>query len=179
MKKILYITIVLFFSLALLNAQDWERYKSQELAFIADFPGSPNTSVQKIDSEVGVLDMHMVSYESSVDNVYVYYAIVKSDYPKEQFSNLSNEEIKSILDGSVDGAVTNVNGTTVKDEEIQLNGYLGRDVKINVEGGELYMHTFLVENVMYIAQVICETGKAEHAYIDKFMNAFDIIKVKQ
>lgn len=179
MKKWIFAIIIVSIQLTLINAQEWERYKSEELEFIADFPETPKTSVQKVNTAVGELDMYMISSDSNtVNNNYVYYSIIRSDYPKEEFSNLSVEKVKSILDGAVNGAVTNVNGILESDEETKLNGYLGRKIKIKVQGGELFMNAFLVENVMFVAQVICEEGKSDDANIDKFMNAFDIIKVK-
>lgn len=162
------------------HSQEWEKYKSQDLAFIAYFPGTPERTVQKLDTALGELDMHMVSYGSegmSMDNAY--YGIIRSDYPEEQFANLSKEEIKSVLDGAVNGAVTNVNGTLIADETINLNGYPGRKIRIKVEGGILFMNTYLVKNTMYVTQVISEDGKEYPDKTNKFMNAFDILNVKQ
>ena len=162
-----------------ITAQDWEKYKSEELAFIANFPGTPEKSVQQIQTVVGELDMSIVGYSSSKVGDNVYYGVVRSDYPKEQFSDMSEEKIKSVLDGAVNGAVSNVNGTLESDENVTLNGYPGRKIKIKATGMEMFMNAYLVDNIMYIAQVISMEGSVNTENLNKFLDAFDIINVKQ
>ncbi|WP_461599550.1 hypothetical protein [Winogradskyella sp.] len=174
-----FITSVFILFTVLLTAQDWEKYKSVDLAFITEFPGKPQRTTQQIETAVGELDMHMVGYGSSQVGDNIYYAVVRSDYPKEQFSDMSDEKIKSILDGAVNGAVNNVQGTLESDEDITLNGYPGRKIKIDAPGMEIFMNAYLVENVMYINQVIAEEDKVNSDNLKKFFSAFDIINVKQ
>jgi len=40
------------------------------------------------------------------------------------------------------------------------------------------MNAYLVENIMYISQVICEIVNDGNKNIKRFMDSFDIIKVK-
>lgn len=92
---------------------------------------------------------------------------------------MTDEKIKSILDGAVNGAVNNVQGTLESDENINLNGYPGRKIKINAPGMELFMNAYLVDNVMYVNQVIAEEGKVNTKNLNYFLDSFDIINVKQ
>ena len=172
-------SILLFICVTTIKAQDWEKYKSEDLAFITEFPGKPQRTVQQIETAVGELDMHMVGYGSSQTGDNAYYAVVRSDYPSEQFTDMTDEKIKSILDGAVNGAVNNVQGTLESDENINLNGYPGRKIKINAPGLELYMNAYLVENVMYVNQVIAKEGNVNTKNLNYFLNSFDIINVKQ
>lgn len=177
--KLLMTSIFLFVFTSTIIAQSWEDYKSEELAFIAEFPGTPQKTVQQLQTAVGELDMHMVSYSTSNTNDNAFYGIIRSDYPKEEFSDMSEEKIKSILDGAVNGAVSNVNGTLESDENVTLNGYPGRKIKIKASGMEMFMNAYLVDNVMYIAQVIGMEGSVNTKNLNKFLEAFDIINVKQ
>lgn len=63
-------------------------------------------------------------------------------------------------------------------KKITLNGYPGREIKIQIDQGYIYMNAYLVENIMYISQVICEIGNDGNKSIKRFMDSFDIIKVK-
>ena len=45
----------------------------------------------------------------------------------------------TVLDGCVNGAVTNVKGELLSDTKIVFNGYNGRATKIEIESGELYV----------------------------------------
>lgn len=177
--KLFITSIFLFVCTSTITAQDWEKYKSEELAFVTEFPGTPEESVQQIKTVVGELDMHIVAYSTSNTNDNAFYGVIRSDYPKEQFSDMSEEKIKSILDGAVNGAVSNVNGTLESDENVTLNGYPGRKIKIKATGMEMFMNAYLVDNVMYIAQVIGMEGSVNTENLNKFLDAFDIINVKQ
>ena len=177
--KLFLTSIFLFVFTSTVIAQDWEKFKSEELAFIAEFPGTPEKSVQQIKTAVGELDMHMVAYSTVNTNDNAFYGIIRSDYPKEQFSDMSEEKIKSILDGAVNGAVNNVNGTLESDKKVTLNGYPGRKIKIKATGMEMFMNAYLVDNIMYIAQVISMEGSVNTENLNKFLDAFDIINVKQ
>ncbi len=169
--KLFITSIFLFVCASTITAQDWEKYKSEELAFIAEFPGTPEKTVQQVQTAVGELDMHMVTYSGND----FFYSIVRTEYPKEQFSDMSDDRIKSVLDG----AVTNVNGTLESDENITLNGYPGRKVKIKTNGMDMFMNAYLVDNKMYITQAIYMEGKVDTKSLNKFLDAFDIINVKQ
>ncbi|SHH58756.1 hypothetical protein DFQ05_0872 [Winogradskyella wandonensis] len=157
----------------------WVKYKSEELAVTAIFPATPKESVQKVQTAVGSLDMHMVMYAplmSGDDNAV--YSLIRSDYPEEQFKDADQEKQSSILDGAVEGAVTNVNGTKLSDKKIKLNGYPGRSIKIQTESGYIYINAYLVENVMFITQVITMPSNDGNKSIRRFMDSFDILKVK-
>ncbi|MBR9913781.1 MAG: hypothetical protein GYB32_02970 [Algicola sp.] len=178
MKKSLIITIVCLLAINLGRAQDWSKYKSEDLAFLAYFPQEPTRTVQQVETVVGTLDMHMVMYTPTVEDANAVYSIIKSDYPESQFENADDSYNSSVLDGAVNGAVNNVNGKLVFDNKISLNGFPGRSVKIEMEGGFIYIRAYLVQNTMYISQVICYTDKDNNDSIARFLNSFDIIKVK-
>ena len=179
MKKllILFTLCILFSPLAI--AQDWQKYKSEDLAFIANFPEEPTRTVQQIDTAVGKLDMHMIMYSPEGNDDNAVYSVIRSDYPESQFEDADDEYIKTVLDGAVEGAVNNVNGKLVFDNSITFNGYPGRNVKIEIQGGYIYIRTYLVENTMYITQVICITDNDKNTSIERFLKSFEIIKVKQ
>ena len=171
--------IVLFLNVSILMSQDWTRLKYEDLSFIADFRETPKRTVQKVSTAVGELDMHMIMHSPTSGDDNAVYSIIRSDYPKEQFENATEQYNSKVLDGAVKGAVTNVKGTLVYDHTITFNGYPGRDIKITIEGGFIYIRAFLVENSMYIVQVICLTNNDGNDSIKRFMNSFDIIKTKE
>lgn len=179
MKKLVFTVIFCLLAFSNSFAQNWEKYKAEDLAFVAMYPETPKRTVQKVSTAVGELDMHMIMYvpESGDDNAV--YSIIRSDYPESQFENVDDEYNSGILDGAVEGAVSNVKGILVFDNKIKFNGYPGRSIKIKIEGGFIYINAYLVENVMFISQVICLTDKDENDSIKRFMDSFEILKVKE
>lgn len=162
--------LALFLTLNLF-AQDWKIHRNSELEFRADFLGEPKTTIQKVPTAVGELDMHMVSLQGD-DNTFM--SIIRTNYPEGSLT-----DVKTALDGAVNGAVNNVSGKLISDKEDVFNGYPGRKIKIHSQGMYLFMNVYLVEDSMYIAQVVCLEGSEESPLINKFLNSFDIIKVKK
>lgn len=162
--------LALFFTLNLF-AQDWKIHRNSELEFRADFLGEPKTTIQKVPTAVGELDMHMVSLQGD-DNTFM--SIIRTNYPEGSLT-----DVKTALDGAVNGAVNNVSGKLISDNEDVFNGYPGRKIKIHSQGMYLFMNVYLVEDSMYIAQVVCLEGSEDSPLINKFLNSFDIIKVKK
>ncbi len=178
MKKAFLVMAVFMLSFGALNAQNWEKYKAEDLAFVAYYPKEPERTVQKVSTAVGELDMHMVMHapESGDDNAV--YSVIRSDYPEDQFTNADDEYNATVLDGAVNGAVTNVQGKLVFDNKVKFNGFPGRSIKIEIQAGYIYINAYLVNNSMFITQVICLTANDGNASIERFLNSFELIKTK-
>jgi len=178
-KKCIATLCLIVFSILTISAQDWQRFKEKELGFIADFPAQPKQSIQKVPTAVGELDMHMTMLDlsSKTDANNIVYSIIRTDYPDGSFED-TEESHNKVLDGAVQGAVTNVKGTLVFDNKLMFNGYRGRNLKIKVQGGFMYLNTYLVDNSIFIAQVICNAPKDNNSDINRFLESFDLIKIK-
>ncbi|WP_298420867.1 hypothetical protein [uncultured Kordia sp.] len=179
MKKTFLVLTVLFLSFSTVDAQDWTKYKSEDLAFVATFPKEPKRTVQKVNTAVGELDMHMIMHAPVEGDDNAIYSIIRSDYPEAQFKDADDDYNSGVLDGAVEGAVKNVQGKLVYDNKVKFNGYPGRSIKIKMQDGFIYINAYLVENPMFITQVICLTDKDKNASIQRFLNSFEIIKTKQ
>ncbi|QRM90193.1 hypothetical protein FG167_13430 [Lacinutrix sp. WUR7] len=181
MKKVLFVITLFIVATVNVNAQDWIDYKSEDLAFIAKFPAEPTRTVQDVESEIGMLKMYMLNYTPPADegDENQLYGVIRTDYPKSHFEDADEAYNNNVLDGAIEGAVSNIKGKLVFDNKIKLNGFPGRSVKIDIEIGSIYMKTFLIENKMFITQVICLTDKDNNDSINRFLNSFDILKVKE
>ncbi|MEL0642986.1 hypothetical protein V6251_01240 [Olleya sp. Ti.3.14] len=180
MKNIIFALTLFLVSTLNASAQEWIDYKSEEHAFIAKYPVQPVQTLEVIDTEAGPLDMYMIMHVATSENsTNVVYSVIKSAYPKSQFEDVADNYEDEVLDAAVQGAVQNVNGTLIFKNEVTHNGYPGRSIKIEIEKAFIYMNAYLVDNVMFISQVICLTENDNNKDIKRFMEAFDIIKVKE
>lgn len=170
---------VFLLSFTSIQAQDWKTYKYESLEIRANFPAAPEKTVQKVQTAVGELDMHMVMYAPTSGDDNAVYSIIRSDYPEDQFKDADEEYNSKVLDGAVEGATSNVNGTLVFDKKVTFNGFPGRNIKIKMAEGFIYINAILANNSMFIAQVICLTNKDNNSSIQKFLNSFEIIKTKK
>jgi hypothetical protein len=179
MKKLIYVITLFIATTAFVNAQEWIDYKSEDLAFIAKFPQQPERTVQDVETAVGTLKMHMIMYAPTSGDDNAVYSVIRSDYPKSQFEDADNEYNSTVLDGAVNGAVTNVDGELAFDNKVVFNGYPGRSIKIIISGGFIYINAYLVDNVIYVTQVICLTDNDNNESIKPFLDSFDILNVKE
>ncbi|WAC02386.1 hypothetical protein N7U66_01250 [Lacinutrix neustonica] len=79
-----------------------------------------------------------------------------------------------MLDGSVDGAVGNVQGKLVYANKTELNGSPGREAKIEVQGAFMYMNMYVKNNALYAIQTICLSENDENEDIKKFFSSFKL-----
>lgn len=179
MKKVFLLVLVFFLSHSTVSAQEWINYKSEDLAFVASFPKEPTRTVQKVETAVGNLDMHMIMYSPTSDDDNAVYSVIRSDYPEGQFEDVDDKYNNTVLDGAVNGAVTNVNGELVFDNKITFNGYPARSIKIDITDGYIYINAYLVKNSMFITQVICYKSKDNNKEIERFFKTFELINVNK
>ncbi|MEM6684331.1 MAG: hypothetical protein AAF617_00935 [Bacteroidota bacterium] len=178
MKKAFLLLVIGILSMNVVCAQNWEKYKAEDLQFVAYYPKEPKRSVQKIPTSNGELDMHMILYAPTTGDDNRVYLIICSDYPKEQFKNADAAYNNLVLTNAVNKAVSSVKGELIYNNKIKFNGYPARSVKVKMQGAFMYLNAYLVENTMFITQVICLTEKDENASIQRFIDSFEIIKTK-
>ena len=176
MKKYIFL-FVFTLSTCISFGQDWKQFTSEEFNFSADFPTPPEKTVQSVPTAVGDIDMNMfMSTNTSTSNLI--YSIISSSYPLEAFKDATDEYNNTVLDGAVNGAVTNVNGELVFDNKVTFQGYPGRSFKIKITGNFLYINAYLVKNTMMICQVICSTKNDKNDDIKRFFDSFKILKTE-
>jgi len=161
-----------------LCGQNWKKFKAEDLQFVAYYPQEPKRSVEKIPSATGEIDMHMVMYLPTTEDDNVLYSVVRSDYPKEQFENTNEAYNDSVLTTFINDSVEGAEGKVIYDNKIKFNGYQGRSVKVKMQGGLMYLNAYLVENTIFITQVVCLDDKDKNVSIQRFLNSFEIIKTK-
>ncbi len=181
MKKIL--VLILFVSAQIVSAQgpQWTMKKDLKRGFRVDFPGTVNMQSQPIKTDIGevIMDMYMLDNSADMSSDNLIYMVAYTAYPND--TDYSDEALQqSMLDSSINGAVTNVNGNLKSSNKIQFNGFNARDAFITIQSGMYTVHlrNILVENRLYLIQTISETTKSGNALEKKFFNSFELIKSK-
>lgn len=179
-KQTLIIAFVL--SIASVTAQDknWDTTKDNDRNYRIDFPSSPTASSQEVPTDVGPInmDMYMLDLSADASSKNLIYMTAYSEYP-EMGGDYSDESLQqSMLDGSVDGAVSNVNGTLISVEKIKFNGFNGRMAKVSLYDNAyiIYLKNVLVENKLYFIQVITTKEHDNNAEIKRFFDSFELLK---
>jgi len=176
MKKV-FLSLLLLLSVTITFGQDWIDYKSTELGFAVNFPEEPSITSQMVPTEVGDIEMKLVMMDMSLvnDSKNIFYSVILSHYPKELFENATDVLKDETLDNAANGGLANSGGTLVYTKKVQFAGYPGREMKIEITGMYLYMNLYLVENTIYINQVICYLDNDKNTDIERFQNSFKLL----
>lgn len=177
MKNIIVVFAFVIGTLSHAQDCDWHLTKDIEKGYRVEFPNEPRSESQDIPTALGtlVMDYYMLDLSSEVSTNNLVYMTAVTDYPEDDYS--SEDLQNSMLDGSVNGAVGNVNGELVSSEKIKFNGFNGRYAKITISNGlyTIHLKNILVDNTLYFLQVICDSSKDDNEDIKKFFNSFELI----
>jgi hypothetical protein len=157
---------------------DWKLFKTNE--FHALYPHTPDYDSEIVKSDVGDLKLKMYMYDASKDSLddnYVY-GVISTEYPDSLINSAFKDKLANLFRNSIDGAVTNVKGKLLSEKEITLDGYPGREIRINYPEGSalIKMRLYLVRNKMFILQTISDMKKEENPSVVKFLDSFGLVK---
>jgi hypothetical protein len=151
------------------TADGWQTFNSTAGGFRVEMPRYPRSSVQKVSTMMGLIDLHLIT----VDVGDAGYMVGYSDFPE---SYVSTGNVDAMLDRARDGAAANVNGRVVKETRMRLGRYPGREFWIegNVEGqtGMGQQRIYLVGNRLYQLVV---AGPKDHFPVSdgqRFLSSF-------
>ena len=151
--------------------EGWKDNRSDDCRCSAQFPGTPQTKSQKMQSSIGPLDSKMIMLE--VPNS-AFYALAYVDYPKEEVGKANPDKL---LDGARDGAVGKVKGTLKSETKISMNGFPGRELRIEAPGDiALAARIYLVKERLYQTLVVTPKPRSEAPEVKKFLDSFKFDK---
>jgi type II secretory pathway pseudopilin PulG len=155
-------------------ASDKPIFTSSEGNFEVMFPDKPKYNVQAVQTPAGSIDIHFFMVEK-ID----YACIVGySDYPAELMEKADHTKL---LDGAANGAVNNINASISYQEDIDLDGYYGREIAFTIrksfkmpKGGNGKARFFIADNRLYQILKI-GTNVISDASTDNYLESFKIL----
>ncbi len=175
-KTIIIFIIILTFSVGFTNSKDWQLLELED--FQIEFPKKTDYQTKIINSPIGNLKMHIYMYDSSQDKKddNLVYGVMFIEYPDTIVNSDSKEDLTPLFKNSVDGAVNNVNGKLLSESVIELDGFPGREIKVDFKDGLaiIKMRIYLVKSKLFIIQTITKTKNYSNKSIDKFMDSFKL-----
>ena len=182
-RKIFVVALLLLSFYGFSQEQPWVTKKDLAGAFTINFPGNPTHNKETVPTAKGEVTMDTYSYEpKDAAPLNFIYMLAYSTYPLEFFPEGLSElsVIDTVLNNAVQGAVNNTKGTLVSKDNIQLNGFYGKTVKINIGASYvIHMKMYLVEYTLYSIQVIYDASNEDNAMAEYFFNSFELIKTNK
>lgn len=156
---------------------DWYTYQNQEISI--EFPKEPELTTQTVPTAIGAIEMKIASYDGSKDgDANLAYVFISSVYPDSLINSSKTKKLAAFFRGGIDGAVKNVHGRLISEREVTLNGFPGREAKVDYGNGVaiIFLRMFLVHNRSYFVQTISATGKEDNESAARFRKSFQLKK---
>lgn len=168
------IVFVLLLALVLLSGcgeteEEWATFESEEGRFSILFPGEPKEQTESVSTAIGTIETEFFMVEQKD----MAYSLNYADYPADI---VAASDAGMMLNGARMGAVSNVNGELLDEKEITLDGYPGREIRIEIDEDDIIVRArfYLVENRLYVVQALSKKSKASSEEIDEFLDSFEL-----
>ncbi|MCL5275564.1 MAG: hypothetical protein M1434_12605 [Chloroflexi bacterium] len=153
-------------------APSWQDFSSDKGKFTVTMPATPKESSQSVDTAAGKIDLYLYTAQVGTSA----YLVSFSDYPADM---MSQADPAKVLDGAMNGAVTNISGTILSSQDITLSGNPGKDFsaegKIKNPGdGSVRGRIYLVKNRLYQIIVVGMKDQIPTADADKYLQSFKL-----
>ncbi len=156
---------------------DWIVIKPENGNCSILMPSQPTAQEKIINSEIGELEMKLFLLQpANGTDENKLYSLNFADYPAGTIHSDSTNLLKDFFDNSRDKSVENVKGKLLSETIIKINGYPGRESRIDFKNGLaiIKQRTYLLKNRIYILQVITLTENSFNVSINKFLDSFKL-----
>jgi len=156
----------------------WQEHSSQDMSYTVQMPARPVESVQDLHTPTGPLPMHVSMVSMGPQEAYMAAYI---DYP-ENFKNLSNDSNDTLLEGAVQGGLSNSHATLVSKKRIAIDGYPGVEIEMMIPDGEVrgggraFSRIYWVAPRVYILVGGGPDSKEVKQAATKFLDSFKLKK---
>jgi hypothetical protein len=159
------------------DTSSWKTFNDSDANYSILFPGEPNENSQTVETEIGNLEVKQYIFEPKLGkDANILYGTGYTVYPAQYIDNRSmdEEQLAEFFRNSVNGTVANVQGRLLSTHIIDYKGYPGREIKIDIKDGlaVVKMRSYLIQNKMYILQVISPAKNTFNKSINYFLDSF-------
>lgn len=154
---------------------DAGEFTSNEGRFSVTFPNgeaAPQEQVVPVPTEIGNIDMHMFLVDAGTEAYMAAYA----DYPAEL---VAGGDPQTMLDMGRDGAISNVNGELLKENDFKLQGYPAKEFYARGEQGgqEVFMRANIImadERLYQVLYLTFDEAELDSQAADDYVASFRI-----
>ncbi len=149
-----------------------DTFSSKEGGFSVETSSIPRQKKESVPTQNGPTDIHTLTFE--MQDPAAEYWVVYIDYPAP---TVRQKGVEQLLQEARDGSVNNVRGRLLKERDILVGGYPGKEIEYEGEASteETYKSRMcLVKERLYVVLVtVPRGGSPERA--EKFLNSFRLL----
>ncbi len=174
MKRTAIAVMILFASLQLAVAApaQGKEFSSKEGGFSVMTPVALEEASQEIDTAIGKIKI--VMYGGQIGDAS--FQIGYNDYPK---GFVTADNTAALLDGAVQGMVSNIGATLVSQKGVTLKGYPGKELvatlKIEDMDAQVKARIFIVGSRLYQVVVVAASGAVTPETVDAFLQSLKLL----
>ncbi len=148
----------------------WQKFSSEDLGFDIEFPpGDLREDRQTFETHLG--DLRVRTF--SVDSGSRAYTVTYTAFP----NYMAVMPAQMTIESAIEGVLANVRQRMGRDQEIEVNGYPGYEMRYEGRDGLLYQHQIYVVD-RYIFQVVAAAADREASFLDdseRFFSSFEFL----
>lgn len=156
----------------------WERFSDVDGRFRILVPGEFTDKVDTIHTPIGPLAYHTFFYNDpkGVSNN-LFYMVSYCDYPPSSVHSDSTDLVEDFFQQTIEAAVESVHGTELYRGESSVQGFPGRNWRIDYLDGKAVIRTraFLVQRRYYAIQTISLAEPGLNLEATKFLDSFRLL----
>ena len=146
----------------------FKQFRCDDGRFSVLLPGKPERQNQSLDTPLGKIDL--VTYMAGSRKAGC--AVAYADYPEQ---HINSTDPQKLLDGSRDGAITNVGGQLISETRIDFHGKPAREILIEVPNKAfINLRLFLIGPRLYQLMFIAPNNQGYEQDISKFFESFTV-----
>jgi len=149
----------------------FEQFNSSEGSFSVFLPKKVIPSKETINTAAGPITACSFSAKAKHHQ----FMVAFSDYPENAIKSSTPE---LMLNGARNGSVRNIQGTLLSETFVTINGYPGRDLRIEGPQKTIIVTRLILANQrLYQVMILCRPDHSFDKIIDKVIQSFSITKL--
>jgi hypothetical protein len=163
------------------STEEWLTFSNIENTFEIKIPAEPEKQIKTENTPNGPIEIILYMHETKLgkdDNLI--YSIAHTKYPQHFInSELSSpQQIEQFFSHTISGTVNGVRGKLKSETNLTYGLFPGKEFSVDFQNGmaEIKYHFYLVQNTLYMLQVITATQNKGNQAIDYFFNSFKLLE---
>lgn len=157
------------------QSAEWEEFSFPNGQFVVSMPAKPKSQSIPLDSKTGGLVANILALDKAGES----YAVTYVEFPNRVDDPATT---KAVLDGIVEKELAKVAGQLIKQAELTLSGFTGRELRIEVVDGFWVDRFYLVGRRIYFVSAFVgkirpdtkEMTEQQKALTLKFFESFKL-----
>jgi hypothetical protein len=150
---------------------EWKEFAPKDGSFTVLFPGTPTEHKKTIMPPGGAVEVLLFEVAVSDGGKFV---VGYSEFPAASIKPGTEDKR---LDNARDGAVASIKGTLVRQKNLLLGKYPGRELLIKMDGKTMVvMRLYAVKNRLYQLGAIGSEGVVTSRDAEKFLTSFQLAR---